>query len=300
MKREKNAYFLIKACRFSITQHMSDQQHWWAHQTKKTSQISSPPLDYDLLENPLLFLSGSLIWTLFQTLIYPEKAHWAQLPPFHQRPHWYSYVSLCSHLGANRKTDEAGVTAVSAKMSRCLAHENLSLALSVFPDRPSWSAVAASNFPGERLFLRICLGPFSTLCLCFSLTANPPLSCWNKVKNSAAATNEQAGTVARKSKEFPTFSVGQRTYILWELIHFMCLLHFSVFYMLRCAKSVMCLWKCFLQVKIQNFYLLWMPHLQRCFPVKMIVHAISKTTSLQTCISTLNTKQIKARLKPAL
>lgn len=103
MKREKNAYFLIKACSvcFSITQHMSDQQHWWAHQTKKHLRLAPPP-ELWFVEEPPPLMSGSLIWTLFQTLIYPEKAYWARFPLFHQRLHWYSYVSSCSHLGAAR------------------------------------------------------------------------------------------------------------------------------------------------------------------------------------------------------
>lgn len=44
MKGEKNCYFLIKVCSvcFSITQHMSDQHHWWAHQTKKCLRLAPP------------------------------------------------------------------------------------------------------------------------------------------------------------------------------------------------------------------------------------------------------------------
>ena len=54
-RKRKNAYFLIKFCSvcFSITQHMSDQQHWWAHQTKKCLRLAPPRLNCDLLKNPL-------------------------------------------------------------------------------------------------------------------------------------------------------------------------------------------------------------------------------------------------------
>lgn len=85
MKTEKNAYFLIKVCSvcFSITQHMSDQQLWWAHQTKKCLRLArAPPPEPWFVGEPPPLASGSLIWTLFQTLIYPEKAYRARFPRF--------------------------------------------------------------------------------------------------------------------------------------------------------------------------------------------------------------------------
>lgn len=206
--------------RFSITQHMSDQQHWWAHQTKKRLRLAPPtprPRAVICWRAPSLPAPASLIWTLFQTIIYPEKARWAQFPLFHHRPHWYSYVSLYSHLGAARRRRRLVLQQHAALLERTSALLFFFISAQcwcfpVFPDLPSWSVV----FPSERLLLRFCLNPFSTLCLCFCLTANPLLSHLTLLKQSeklSCSSHEWVG------QQWVSISVEQRSYKLWEQIN---------------------------------------------------------------------------------
>lgn len=174
MKREKNAHFLIKVCSvcFSITQHMSDQQHWWAHQTQKCLRLSPPPSctppELRFVEEPPPSMSASLIWTLFQTLIYPEKAYWARFPLFSSASSLIFMCFLAFTPGGRPLTPHASssrappgdAAALLKRTSACCRRRSwfsISLFCFFFPAGPQ---LETNLFPGERSFLWIC--PFST------------------------------------------------------------------------------------------------------------------------------------------
>lgn len=107
MNREGAAYFLIKPCSVCLSQLLNT---WVTSSTdgqvkKKIFRLAPPPHpNYELLRTPPpLFLVCIVNLKLVSEAHLFWKAHWAQLPLFHQIPHWYSCVSSCSHLGADRK-----------------------------------------------------------------------------------------------------------------------------------------------------------------------------------------------------
>lgn len=225
MKGEKNCYFLIKVCSvcFSITQHMSDQHHWWAHQTKKCLRLA-PPFAWTVI---CCRTPSPHVWIVNLNLVpnphLSRKSFPSTLPRFSSAS---SLIFICFFMftpGGRLLTPQACLSVNSTERTLPCSWELqmyvfkaeeaiviLLFFLPVFPDFASWSAVGNELFPGERLFLWIC--PFPTFCLCLCLTAAPLLSCLallRQSENSAAATNEQVNSVARKTNQLPKFTVGE-------------------------------------------------------------------------------------------
>lgn len=159
MKREKNAYFLIKACSvcFSITQHMSDQQHWWAHQTKKHLRLAPPPWTVICWRTP-----SPHVWIVNLNLVpnphLSRKSSLSTVPPFSSASSLIFICFLVFTPGGRSLTPQARLIRNSTGRGRCLAQENFARVLlkqrrrsRLFPDFTGSSAVGDEHFPGERV-----------------------------------------------------------------------------------------------------------------------------------------------------
>lgn len=148
------------------------------------------------------------------------------MPLFHQRSHWYSYVSSCSHLGAARKhcRPDSWEAPAEHQAALCTRTSALHFLFSSPPTPPLWPSqllrARRVELCGRETVSRNLPRPLhALLCLYCRLTANPVLSSHktSKIKwKPSVASVKQVNSVASKLNEFPTFSVAS----LWDHINF--------------------------------------------------------------------------------